>query len=64
MTASRAPQTHVNADGLPKRVFESERAAAIEAQRLDIETRWRWTWYVCGQRPEHWHLARMAGGVR
>lgn len=60
----RAPQSHVNADGRAKRVFESERAATIEVQRLEIQTQLRWDWYVCSQRPEHWHLARIPGGAR
>lgn len=58
MTAlPRDPGTHVNGDGLAKRSFESVRAAAIEAARLEGETGKRFDWYVCSQRPEHWHLA-------
>lgn len=64
MSGQRAPQSHVNGDGRPKRVFETESAAMIEVQRLQIQQVGTFTWYVCGQKPEHWHLARVRGGVR
>lgn len=57
---SRDPYSHVDATGNPKRSFETERAATIAVARVEGEQPGiRFTWYVCSQRPEHWHIAKV-----
>ncbi len=55
---SRRPFSHVNRDGLAKQSLESERAAIAYAGQLRVQTGQDFGWYVCSQRPEHWHVAR------
>lgn len=58
MTAGhkRPAFSHVDRAGNPKKVYETERAATIAVARLEADTGDRFDWYVCSQRPEHWHL--------
>lgn len=55
----RDPFSHVDRDGNPKQSFPTEHEATILVAKLEGDTGSRFTWYVCGQKPEHWHVARI-----
>jgi hypothetical protein len=54
----RMSRSHVRADGMPKRVFETETAALGEALAIELRSGQTLTPYLCWQRPDHWHLGK------
>lgn len=59
MAYNRGPFSHVNAEGLAKRSYPTEREATIEVARLQADKGKRFDWYRCSLAPEHWHLTRL-----
>lgn len=55
----REPYSHVNRDGLPKRVYEQAPEATAQAALLLAETGDHFLVYLCRERPIHFHVARV-----
>lgn len=54
----RPAYSHVNADGQPKRVLTTSAEAKAYVVQLETDTGAAFGYYLCGERPEHFHVSR------
>jgi hypothetical protein len=56
MEYERNARSHVGKDGAAKATFPTEQAAQSRAVQLESITGRPFSFYLCEQRPDHWHL--------